>query len=136
MLSSFLLPYNGLLYRYNMRRKFPLRHLRWPSGPTSIKTRPHMGLFFVISDHNLIQNIIYGDGDTHDQSWATSPNYWYNMLYWYNKKELNTGMHLTILSDTLFKNYYECGVRKTTHYIAIFRITLGYLNMSTLSIFY
>jgi hypothetical protein len=41
--------YNGLLYQYNMRRKCPPSHLRWPSGPTSIKTRPHI-VFFCISE--------------------------------------------------------------------------------------
>jgi hypothetical protein len=40
------------------------------------------------------------------------------MLYWYNIKELNTRIDMTILSDTLFKNYFVSGIRKTTHFIA------------------
>ncbi len=59
--------------------------MRWASVPTPIKLDPIWG-YYCISDHNLIF-IIYED--THGQSWATLPNYRYNMLYWYNKKGLN-----------------------------------------------
>ena len=45
--------------------------------------------YFGISDHNLILN---SSGDTHGLSWAPSPNFRYNMLYWYNKKKLDTGV--------------------------------------------
>ncbi len=46
-----------------------------------------------MSDHNLIF-IIYGD--THGQSFATLLNYRYDILYWYNKKEITTRCHCCI----------------------------------------
>ena len=33
---------------YKMTGKCPLSHLRWPSGPSANKTRPHLGLFLHI----------------------------------------------------------------------------------------
>jgi hypothetical protein len=50
-----------------------------------------------MSDHNVIL-IIYGN--THGQSWVTLPNYQYNMLYWYNKKELNTRVAKAVIFAT------------------------------------
>ncbi len=103
MLSSFS-RYNSLLYQYNMRRKCPLSHLRWPSGPTSIKTRDPIWGYFCISDHKLIL-IIYGD--TQGQCRATSPNYRFNMLYWYNKKELNTRVTLAFRGNSASNDIHQ-----------------------------
>jgi hypothetical protein len=51
-------------------------------------------LHMVVQDHNLIL-ILYGD--TSGQSWAALPNYQYNMLFWYNRKELNGGLRFIYL---------------------------------------
>ena len=43
-----LFPVQQLVVPVNMRKKCPLSHLRWPSKPTSIKTRPWLGSFLQI----------------------------------------------------------------------------------------
>jgi hypothetical protein len=47
----------SFLGHFWMRQKRPLRHLRWPSGSSVTKARPHLGIFLHIRSYPSTSNL-------------------------------------------------------------------------------